>query len=423
MRPQDLECNTEQETSTNIKAFRYFTLSPSINYEETWQFDYINKTFNEENNNVEIDTLRGFKSYREYNTSVGLSTNLYGTFNFKKGRLKAIRHTFRPSISYSYRPDFKENHIQQVQKSIDPLDLDEYTVFDQGIYGAPSSGLSNSIGISLNNVIEGKLAPKDPDSDEEDEKITIINNLNFTTSYNMTADSLRWSPVRFTAGTRFFKDKLALNINGSFDPYQVNEDGARINQFNKNILRLTNIGITANYSIASTDFGKNKKDAPTNNVSGNGAQNAPDIIGADINPTDRIGPNNSSTASSTEEDEKETKLYKAYIPWNINFSYATNYFDNGIEPGAIGVHSLMFSGNIKLTPKWDIGFSSGYDIKEGAVTFSRFNIKRDLDSWQFNFNWVPFGRNSSYTFFIGVKSDMLRDLKWDKNKPPDRVLF
>ena len=92
-------------TNTNIKAFKYFTLSPSVNYEETWQFDYIQKEYDITNNVVVTDTLRGFKSYREYNAGISLSTNIYGTFNFKKGRLKKIRHTFRPSISYSYRPD------------------------------------------------------------------------------------------------------------------------------------------------------------------------------------------------------------------------------------------------------------------------------------------------------------------------------
>ena len=411
-------------TNTNIKAFKYFTLSPSVNYEETWQFDYIQKNYDIENNVVVTDTLRGFKSYREYNAGVSLSTNVYGTFNFKKGRLKKIRHTFRPSISYSYRPDFKDKYLKKVQQSADATDLLDYTVFDQGIYGAPSSGLSNAIGISLNNVLEAKVAPKDPDSDEEDEKITLLNNLNFNSSYNIAGDSLRWSPVSFSAGTRLFKDKLAINLNGSLDPYKVvSQNGriTRINQFNPNILRLTNANLTANYSISSTDFDKSAK-KESNNNSGNGAQNGTDILGANIDPTNRLGQNSINTSNRNNKN-KETTLYKADIPWSINLAYSTNYRNNGIDPGEIGVHSIMFSGNVELSPKWKMGYSSGYDIKGGAFTFSRFNFTRDLDSWQFNFNWVPFGTNSSYTFFIGVKSSVLSDLKWDKNKPPDRRLF
>ena len=412
-------------TSTNIKTFKYFTLSPNANYEETWQFDYIQKEYDITENIVVTDTLRGFKSYREYNAGLSLSTNIYGTFNFKKGRLKTIRHTFRPSISYSYRPDFKDKYLQQVQQSADATDLLDYTVFDQGIYGAPSSGLSNSIGISLNNVLEAKVASKDPESDEEDEKVTILNNLNFSSSYNIAADSLRWSPVNFSAGTRLFKDKMAVNLSGSLDPYKVvtNNNGyiSRINQFNPNIFRLTNASLTANYSISSKDFNKDSKGTSKKNI-GNGAQNGADVIGADINPTDRYGQR--KAINSDEEDKnKETKLYQADIPWSVNLAYSASYRNNGIDGGSIGVHSIMFSGNLELSPKWKMGYSSGYDVKGGAFTFSRFNFSRDLDSWQFNFNWVPFGTNSSYTFFIGIKSSILSDLKWDKNKPPDRRLF
>ncbi|WP_298778417.1 putative LPS assembly protein LptD [uncultured Polaribacter sp.] len=405
-------------TSTNIKAFKYFTLSPSANYEETWQFDYINKEYDSTENEVVTDTLRGFKTYREYNVGMSLSTNIYGTFNFKKGRLKAIRHTVRPSISYSYRPDFKDKYIKQVQQSEDETDFEEYTVFDQGIYGSPSSGLSNSIGISVNNVLEAKVAPKDPDSDEEDKKVMIFNNLNFNTSYNIAADSLRWSNISLSAGTRLLKDKLAVNFSGTFNPYQVDENGISINQFNS-FPRLSRASLTANYSISSSDFDKSKK-GTNENKNGNGANNPTDTLGAEIDPTAR---NNRQRNDTNNGKTQKTELYNSKIPWSINLVYSASYTNNGVDPGEIGVHTLGFSGNIDLSPKWKIGYSSGYDVVNGAFSFSRFNFTRDLDSWQFNFNWVPFGTNSSYTFFIGVKSSTLSDLKWDKTKPADRTLF
>ena len=415
-------------TNTNFKAFKYFTVSPNVNYEETWQFDYIQKDYDITDNVIVTDTLRGFKSYREYNAGASLSTNIYGTFNFKKGRLKGLRHTIRPSISYSYRPDFKDKYLKQVQASNDPSDLQEYTVFDQGIYGGPSSGLSNAIGISLNNVLEAKVAPKDPDSDEEDKKITILNNLNFNSSYNIAADSLRWSNVSFSAGTRLFKDKLAINLSGSMDPYKVVASASgspiNINEFNDTFLglRLKNASLTANYSISSADFKKNKEGS--DKQKNRDPNNSQDLIGAAISPTDRFGERNNASNSNTNNDEdKTTKLYRAEIPWSIGLAYSTSYQNNGLDGGDIGVHSIMFSGNLELSPKWKLGYSSGYDVKRGAFTFSRFNFARDLDSWNFNFNWVPFGTNSSYTFFIGVKSSVLSDLKWDKNKPPDRRLF
>ena len=412
-------------TNTNFKAFKYFTVSPSVNYTETWQFDYIDKKYDAVNETVVTDTISGFKTFREYNAGLSLSTNIYGTFNINRGRLKAIRHTIRPSISYSYRPDFEEQYIRKVQASTDPNDLEEFTIFDQGIYGSPSSGISNSIGITLNNVLEAKVAPKDPDSDAEDEKISILNNLNFSSSYNIAADSLRWSNVNFSAGTRLLKDKLSINFSGSIDPYKVvaSESGSpiRINEFNSNFLgRLSNASLTANYSISSSDFKKDKEGKKDNNRDPN---NTPDVIGANIDPTNRFGQVNNAVNNTEEDKNKSAKLYHADIPWTLSLAYSTSYVNNGIDGGNIGIHSVIFNGNVELSPKWKLGYSSGYDFKNGAFTFSRFNFTRDLDSWNFNFNWVPFGSNSSYTFFIGVKSSVLSDLKWDKNKPPDRRLF
>ncbi|WP_435262252.1 putative LPS assembly protein LptD [Tenacibaculum sp. nBUS_03] len=417
-------------TNTNIKAFKYFTLSPSVNYKDVWYFRKINKRFdpNIRNSNGNLgavvnDTINGFNRFHDYNFGVSISTNIYGTFNFKKGRLKAIRHTFRPSISYGYRPDFAKDYNLQVKQSIDPNDLLTYSPFEGGIYGTPASGLSNSIGISLNNVLEAKVAPKDLDSDEEDKKITILNNLNFSTSYNIAADSLRWSPVTASAGTRLFKDKLAVNLNATLNPYQVNSKGDLINKFNSDIFRITNVGISANYSISSKDFDK-KEEKKNENKSGNGAQNTPDVFGVNNPATNdfSINPSNSQNNSNTENTTKKTKLYRANIPWNLNIVYAINYTNNGISSG-IGNNSLMFSGDVELSPKWKVGINSGYDIKRNAFTNTTLRFARDLDSWNFNFSWTPFGQFASYYFFIGVKSSVLSDLKWDKNQPPDRVLF
>lgn len=406
--------------STNVRMLKYFTLSPSVNYREVWNFDHIEKRYDDIEDTVVTDTLNGFKSFRQYSASMSISTNIYGDFKFKKGRLKAIRHTVRPSISFSYTPDFAERYIREVQASSDPTDIETYTPFDQGIYGGPSAGTSGAIGFTLNNVLEAKVAPKDPDSDEEDKKITLLNNLNFSTSYNIAADSLRWSDLRVTAGTRLFKEKMALNVNATFDPYQVDQNtGLRINKFNKGFYRLESANITANYSLSSKDFQKEDDKDPNKN-SGNGAQITPDVLGANIRPTNS---NSFSPSSPNQNEEVNTELYRSKIPWTLNLAYSASYRSDGYRTNKIQSHTLMFGGNFELSPKWKVGFNSGYDVVAGGFSFTRLNFARDLDSWNFSFNWVPFGLNQSYTFFIGVKSGVLQDLKYDQNRPPNRVLF
>jgi hypothetical protein len=401
--------------STNMKVLKYFTLSPNANYKEVWNFDKISKTYNAIENTVVTDTINGFKAFREYSAGLSLTTTVYGMLKFKKGRLQAIRHVMRPSVSYGYKPDFS-NYYEKVQQSADPNDLLEYSPFANGIYGNPSRSLSNSLNFSLNNTLEAKVMPKDT-VDAKPEKITLINNLNFSTSYNMAADSLKWSPVRMSAGTDFFNKKLRLNLNATLDPYAINASGTRINTFNINnggsLFRLTNAGLTMNYSLSSKKS-KGKESKQQQNANAN---NSDGIFGDNLNVSNRINNNEDATPET-----KTAKLYNATFPWTLKLAYSLNYI-NSKRQNEISSNSLMFSGDVDLTPKWKVGFSSGYDIKNQGFTYTQLRFSRDLDSWKLNFNWVPFGTRQTYYFFIGVKSSMLSDLKYDKRQVPDRVLF
>lgn len=412
-------------TSTQIKAFKYFTLSPSLNYEDTWYFDRIEKTYDSSIENstgtfgaVVNDTIGGFNRFNEYSASASLSTNVYGTFNFKKGRLKTIRHTMRPSVSWSYSPDHAERHELRVRTNPALGGITTYTPFDEGIYGGPSSGISNTVSLSLNNVLEAKVVPKDEDElkgDEEFKKVTILNNLNFSTSYNIAADSLRWSDLNASASTRLFKDKLSLNLSARFDPYQVTDEGIRLDKFNSNLLRLESANLTANFSLSSKDF-----DGTNDDKNDNSNQPPPDVYGANINPQNQ---NNQQQQNDTKKDNKKTAtLYQANVPWDISFAYSYGYSSDGFSTAQTTGHTVGFNGSIDLTPKWGVGFASSYDFIGGAFSYTRLNFSRDLDSWNFNFNWVPFGTRTSYNFFIGVKSSLLSDLKYDKANRPD-ILF
>ena len=110
------------------------------------------------------------------------------------------------------------------------------------------------------------------------------------------------------------------------------------------------------------------------------------------------------------------------IPWNLSLNYSLGYSNRNRE-NEISLNTLRFNGNVSLTPKWDVNFSSGYDFKGEGLSYTRLGFARDLNSWRMSFNWTPIGNNSTYFFFIGVKSSALSDLKYDKNKVPDKRLF
>ena len=116
----------------------------------------------------------------------------------------------------------------------------------------------------------------------------------------------------------------------------------------------------------------------------------------------------------------------AYLPIsNLQTSvvYSVHNDLNNKKERRIGNNSLMFSGNIMLSKKWKIGGSSGYDFKNKGFTYTQLRFERDLDSWKMNFNWVPFSTRASRYFFIGIKSDLLSDLKYDKRTEPDRNFY
>lgn len=408
--------------NTNIKLLKYLTLSPNATYEETWYFKSLQKNYNENTKEIETDTINGFRAFREYAIGASLSTNIYGLYKFKGKKLKAIRHTVRPSISFNYRPDFGF-YYEDVQRSDDPEDLLNYSPYALGIYGSPSRGLSNTIGITIANAVEAKIAPREEDTEGKDRKIKLLNNLNIRTSYNMAADSLRWAPVNLTAGTQLLKNKLSVNIGATLDPYAINANGVKYNVFNINnngsLFRLTRANLTMSYSISSKDFDKNKKSSAEEDTSIANLQNT-DLFGKNLRENTTTNPASENT--SIKEEEEEVTLYQNSIPWSLRLSYSSTYA-NGARQNEISNNSLMFSGDLDLTPKWKVGASSGYDFKNKGFSYTQIRISRDLDSWRLNFNWVPFGNRTSYYFFIGVKSPMLSDLKWDKRNVPDRRLF
>ena len=105
----------------------------------------------------------------------------------------------------------------------------------------------------------------------------------------------------------------------------------------------------------------------------------------------------------------------------MTLAYSLTYSNNNRENKIIG-NSIMVSTNIDLTPRWKLGASSGYDFVLNGVTFTQLRFERDLLSWRMDFNWQPFGDNAFWGFFIGIKSGVLSDIKWEKRTIPDRQL-
>jgi len=272
---------------------------------------------------------------------------------------------------------------------------------------------------ALRNTIEAKVI--DPDTlATEPKKIKILNNLNFSTSYNFEVDSLRWSPLRMSTVIPLLDNKLNVNLGATFDPYGIDENGNRINTLNINkgrgLFRMTSANMNWGYKFSSSS--KTKDDSSSNNYSSNNN----DLFGGSQDFSDRrFTAEKSSTLGDDQEEDEQNTFYRTKIPWSINLRHSLTY-SNAKKNRDISNNSLMVSGSVGLTPKWDVGVSTGYDFKNKGITYTNFRIERDLDSWVMNLAWTPFGNRQSWYFFIGVRSGFLSDLKYEKRREPDRKL-
>ncbi|MFT3796334.1 putative LPS assembly protein LptD [Flavobacterium sp.] len=405
--------------STNFKIFKYFSATSSVNYEEVWYLKTIRKSYDFARAKDTVVEVDGFDAYRTYSFSSSLGTTIYGTFKFGDDKkIQAIRHVMRPSVSYSYMPSFEKYYDTYASDASGRMELREYTRFEGGIYGAPGKVNSSSVGFSLSNTFEAKVTDRDS-TKTEPKKVMLLNNLNFSTSYSLTADSLKWAPLRVSGGTNLFKDKMNINFGMTLDPYAIDNNGKRFEKFNidngGSLFRMTSANMTINYSISSRDGGDKKE-----NKQGlrNGGRDD-DLFGTNTDFSDRR--ESQFDEEDETDDDKFSGFFNAELPWDMTFAYQLTYSNNSREKEITG-NSLMVSINTDLTPRWKAGVSTGYDFVNKGVTFTQFRFERDLLSWRMDFNWVPYGTTASWNFFIGIKSGVLSDIKWDKRSLPDRTL-
>lgn len=392
--------------STSLNIFKFISVSPSFNYNERWYFEKLDKNWNPETEQIVTDTISGFNRVYDYNAGVSLSTTIYGMFNFinKNSHIKAIRHVITPSIGFSYAPNYGEplfGYYKTVQSDSDG-NLRTYSPYENGIFGVPGRSETAAINFSLNNNLEMKVKSNKDSTGVE--KITIFDALNFNSSYNFVADSMKLAPISITARTTLFKS-LAITLSAQWDPYIYTVDGIRTKHFawsNGNAGRITNFSASMGYSFRHT-FGL--KDGTGS------ASTAPTPIEDPLQGSGMMG--GPSRDEQLLANALQNAIYYDFsVPWNLSFNYMFRLSYTGRSKDII--QTLSINGGLNLTPKWAITFSGGFDFARYELTPVTVSIVRDLHCWQMSLNLVPMGFRRSFTFNINVKSSVLQDLKLKK---------
>lgn len=394
--------------STSFNLFKYFQVAPSINYDEFWYAQRLKYTWLSDINRLDVDTIRQFSRAYSYNTSVSVQTRLYGIFFIRKAGIEAIRHILNPSFGFSYRPDFSNPRLGMSQDvQIDSTGRTaRLSPFANAVYGgAPSLGRNGSVSLSLSNTIEMKVRnKKDTTGKNAFRKINLLDNLNVSSSYNLAADSFQLAPISLSARTTLF-EKLNLNLNGILDPYAFK---APVRNEQGNI-----IAAQRRLKSYSWNMGQGIGRLSTVNLA----------VSTNLNPKAREKKNLPAKRKLSTQEERELDFINANpdlyvdfnIPWNLSLSYNLAYSKNGFDKAQI-TQAMTFNGDLNLTPKWKVGFNSGYDFVNKTLVYPNINIYRNLHCWEMRFNWIPTGNRGSYSIDINVKASVLQDLKLSRRR-------
>lgn len=384
--------------SSNVKILKHLNWTNSISYTERWYTNSLSKTYNPETDLIDKDTIYGFIANRNANFTSSINTRLYGMFTFKKGFIKAVRHVINPSISFNYTPDFSEPSLGFYDFYTDKEGKRVYySKTENGVFGSPPQGASGVISFSLGNNLEMKVPDKN-DTVEGMRKIVLLEAFNISSGYDLARDSVNWQPLRLTARTTLFK-KLLINFSAAYTPYVLNENGVLTNELlwhkEGRLFQKQNAQWTLNMS-----WNLNSK--------------------ADHSQTtgDYHSPTEMQYSPFSNPNEILSDHVDFSIPWNltlgVNYSRLSSYIVSIAGYQTNQSATLTARGDLNLTEKWKIGFSSGYDFINKDFTYTSIDFYRDLHCWEMRMNWIPFGPRQGWNFSISVKAPMLQDLKYEK---------
>jgi len=409
--------------STTISLFKVFNMSPSATYDEYW---YLKRTnYNYRDTSLYVTNQQGFYRAYDYNISNSVTTSVYGMFHFKSQTLQAIRHTLRPTVGFVYHPDFANTQTfgndEQVQTSKTNSEKVALPHFTQTYPGSPGAGQAKEITFSLVNTLEAKVKSA-KDTSHAVKKINLLNNFGISGNYNFKASAFKLSTLSLIATTTLF-GRINVNYNSVLDPYYYvgvfDQEGSLVSQRRVDTLAISATkdiqdvnNLAEGYTKSIQSKGLFHVTSTTLSLSGNvnpkGQKNAPAGLGQTQNQA--VAP----VVPQSNVNYGNPNLYMDFnIPWNLFVSFNYNSSKQGYEAASV-TKSLTFNGDLKISSKWKIAVTSGYDIVHKAATMTTISINRDLHCWQMTFYVIPFGPSQTYTFTLVAKSSMLHDLKLTK---------
>jgi len=383
-------------------------VSPGINFQEKWYSRSMTRQWNDTRKKIDTLVNKGFYAAHDISFSLSLSTAIFGMFDHfnKSGKLQAIRHVIRPTVSVSYKPDLSAS--DHYTTKIDTTGRTfRFSHFDGTIFGPFSEGTFGGLTFGLDNNIEAKMRNKKDTTEGGTRKIKLLDGFGFNGSYNFLADSFKLSPISFYARSTLF-EKINITANATMDPYQYDSSGFRLKKYawQGNKFSLGQI-TTGNIAISASFQSKSKEDKKQETPQEQDQTQLPITMQQEMAQLEYIRQN-------------PAEFVDFNVPWTLSISYSMN-FSRQFRADYSGFRTEFFSsfnwdGNFSLTPKWKFGMNGFFDFKTSKVQTLSLWISREMHCWQLSVNVTPVGLFRSFNITISPKSGILRDLRLNRSR-------
>lgn len=424
--------------NASFTLFKFINVTPSFNFTDRMTMSKVEKSWNQATQTEVADTTYGFHNIYNWSMGVSANTKLYGFYIPNRkifgDKIQAIRHVFTPQVSFSYAPDFgsaRYGYYQTYQKTDRDgnVSLVEYSPYSTGLYGPPGKGRTGSVSWDVSNNIEMKVK-SDKDSTGF-KKISLIDELGASMSYNMAARRQPWSDLSMRIRLKWWKN-YTFNLNAVFATYayELDENGKPYvgdrtewgcGRFGRFQGMSQNISYTLNPEKIKKLF--SGKDVEKDDDKNHDDEDIDTNIESNIDDAMEKGRRGADKKKNGGKASTDDDGYLPFsMPWSLTFGYGiTMREDRG---GRFDKKSMRYpykftqtlnvSGNLRISDGWNISFSSGYDFENKQISMTTASLQRDLHCFNMSCS-VVLAPYTSYNFSFRANAATLTDaLKYDK---------
>ena len=423
-----------------FQLFKYINISPNFSFHDVMYSKRVERSWDTGKKQEVRDTTYGFYNLYDWNVGVSANTTLYGFYKPLKKlfgeKIIAIRHVMKPSVSFTYSPDFTTSRYGYVKHYVKTdengnVSTVEYSPYAGQLYGYPSSKKQGMVSMSLSNNLEMKVK-SDRDSTGM-RKISLIDELSGSLSYNFAAPTRPWSDLSTRLRLKLTKSyTFSMSANFATYAYKFDERGnvvpsdrtewsygrfGRFQGMSQNLSYTFNNNTFRKWMDVLTGNNKKKDDKNENTLD----NDEDDLEDANIDPD--IKKSKKESKKKKEKAQIDEDGYLTFtMPWAFTVSYGVTMAEDRSKQINVRrmrypysfTQTLNFSGFLRIADGWNITFSSGYDFNFHKLSMTTASLSRDLHCFEMSCNVVlrPY---SSFNFSFRARANELADaLKWDK---------